>query len=335
MRNIILLLFVSLWLSSCGQNKQPVPPRPDCSRTEIIVPNKNVSCSDNTAAHTIDSLKNVQDSAIVASIVGVKMRFHCDKDTTKITQLLNMGLNKGPKDANGLVYYYAGKLLGTPYVAHTLEGPNEMLTINIHQLDCTTFVETLYALARTTLNGSTSWRDYARNLENLRYRGGNMGDYSTRLHYMSDWIIDNSKRGNIVDVTDSIACHSDKVVTLNYMTTHRSSYSSLSSDSIYKKIQKIESGYRNHHFPYIKKANLNSADVKKVVKRGDFVGLVTTMNGLDLSHLGIIDIDSKGNPVLLDASSIGKKVMLEKVDLKTHLAPRESCVGVRIFRMKP
>ena len=74
--------------------------------------------------------------------------------------------------------------------------------------------------------------------------------------------------------------------------------------------------------------------MKKVVKRGDFVGLVTRMNGLDLSHLGIIELDAKGNPVLLDASSIGGRVMLEEVDMKTMLQKRQSNDGVRIFRIK-
>ena len=331
MRNIVLLLFASLWLCSCGQT-QDVPYRPQ-DLEKFKQKEKAASKDTLEVSNAIDSIQTTVDSTIVTTSDNGKMSFHCDKDTTKINKLLIMGKNKGLTDANELVCFYAHKLVGTPYVAHTLEGKTEMLTINIDQLDCTTFVETLYALVRTTLSGSTSWRDYASNLENIRYRDGRMGDYSTRLHYMSDWIVNNSSRSNIVDVTSSIDCHREKVVTLNYMTTHRSSYTSLKEDSIFNKIKNIEKGYYNHHFPYIKKSDLNTEAVKKVVRRGDFVGLVTSMKGLDLSHLGIIEFDSKGNPVLLDASSKGGKVMLEKVDLKTQLAPRQSTEGVRIFRM--
>ena len=210
-----------------------------------------------------------------------------------------------------------------------------MLTINIDQLDCTTFVETLYALAKTTMSGRYSWRDYARNLENLRYRHGEMGDYSTRLHYMSDWIIDNSNRGNIVDVTSDIACVRYKIKTINYMSTHHSSYKSLANDSVMlEKIKSFEVGYRNHRYPYIKKEQLNSKDVLKVVRRGDFVGLVTRIDGLDISHLGIIELDEKGHPVLLDASSIAMKVQLEPISLKEQLHKSKSNEGVRIFRIK-
>ena len=263
-----------------------------------------------------------------------QMRFHCADDTTKIEQLLVSGQESSLSTANELVCFYAHALEGTPYVAHTLEGDSEMLTINIDQLDCTTFVETLYALAKTTLSGRSSWRDYAHNLEDLRYRRGVMGDYSSRLHYISDWIIDNSNRGNIVDVTDDIACVRYKIKTINFMSTHRGSYPSLASDSLFNKIKNFEIGYRNHRFPYIKKSDLNTKDVKAVVKRGDFVGLVTKTEGLDISHLGIIELDAKGNPVLLDASSVGKKVQLEAVDLRTQLKNNTNNEGVRIFRIK-
>ena len=130
-----------------------------------------------------------------------EMRFHCANDTTKITQLLQRGIESGIKDANSLVAQYGEWLLGTPYVAHTLEGDTEMLTINIDELDCTTFVETLYALTRTTLTGRYSWRDFAHNLEDIRYRGGNLNGYASRLHYISDWIIENTFRGNIKECT--------------------------------------------------------------------------------------------------------------------------------------
>lgn len=262
-----------------------------------------------------------------------RMRFHCENDTAKINSLLMEGLHSGLNDANELVCFYAHKLEGTPYVAHTLEGERELLTINIDELDCTTFVETLYALTRTTLNGRYSWRDYANHLEDLRYRRGQMGDYSTRLHYISDWIIDNSNRGNLIDVTSDIKCVRYKIKTINYMSSHRDSYPSLANDTIYEKIKNFEIGYRNHRFPYVKKESLNSKDVKAVVRRGDFVGLVTRIDGLDISHLGIVELDAEGNLVLLDASSIGKKVMLEPVDLKKQLSSSSKTEGVRFFRL--
>ena len=64
-----------------------------------------------------------------------QMRFHCGEDTTEINGLLEKGLKSGKKTANELVALYARELIGRPYVAHTLEGAQEMLTINIDELD--------------------------------------------------------------------------------------------------------------------------------------------------------------------------------------------------------
>lgn len=285
-----------------------------CSNSTIMVAND----ADNTASNG-SSLE--------------RLRFHCANDTTKLNELLAAGKESGLTGANDLVCFYAHKLLGTPYVAHTLEGDEEKLTINIDELDCTTFVETLYALARTTMNGRYSWRDYAHHLEDLRYRHGEMGDYSSRLHYISDWIIDNSNRGNIVDVTSDIGCVRYKIKNINFMSTHRDSYPSLANDTIYEKIKNFEIGYRNHRFPYIKKESLNSKDVKNVVRRGDFVGFVTRIDGLDISHLGVVELDEKGNIVLLDASMTGGKVMIEAVDLRTQMSKSTKTEGARFFRL--
>ena len=275
-----------------------------------------------------------QQEAQAASVQ--RMRFHCDQDTTRINQLLQDGIASGIKTPNELVSFYADKLLGTPYVAHTLEGDEELLTINIDELDCTTFIESLYALARTTMNGRYSWRDYAANLENLRYRNGEMGDYSTRMHYISDWILNNSMRGNLKEVTPDLP-HADYMIkTIDFMTTHKDSYHSLKNDSdMVEKIKGCEMALRNHRMPYLKKSWLGDKAVKAALRDGDFVGLVTNIDGLDISHLGIIVKDEAGEPHLLDASMSGGRVMLETKPLKSYLSGSRSTVtGIRVFRMK-
>lgn len=261
-----------------------------------------------------------------------QMRFHCDRDTAVINELLMKGYKSGLSDPNALIEFYARELLGTPYVAHTLEGDEELLTINIHELDCLTFIESLYALTRTTLTGRYSWRDYAANIENVRYRGGEMGDYSSRIHYISEWIIDNNVRGNLVEITPELP-HADYMVkSIDYMTHHTDSYRQLKNDSaMVEKIRRYE--LRNHRFPYLKKSWLNDKAVKAALRSGDFVTLVTRVEGLDVSHNGIIIVDEKGDPYLLDASMSGGKVMLQSVPLFKYLEKSKTNIGVRVFRM--
>jgi len=261
-----------------------------------------------------------------------QMRFHCERDTTVINELLNKGRNSGITEANGLIEFYARQLLGTPYVAHTLEADEEVLTINIHELDCLTFIESLYALTRATLNHRYSWRDYAANIENVRYRGGEMGDYSSRIHYISEWIIDNHMRGNLVEVTPDLP-HADYMVkNIDYMSKNPGQYRQLKDDTaMVQKIKRYE--LRQHRFPYLKRSWLNDKDVKAALRSGDFISLVTRADGLDVSHNGIIVVDDNGDPHLLDASMSGGKVMLESKPLFKFLERSKTNIGVRVFRM--
>jgi hypothetical protein len=263
-----------------------------------------------------------------------QMRFHCDGDTVLINQLLMKGYESGLSDANALIEFYARQLLGTPYVAHTLEGDQEMLTINIHELDCLTFIETLYSLTRATLNRRYSWRDFAANIENIRYRGGEMGDYSSRIHYISEWIIDNHIRGNLVEITPDLPHVDYMIKNIDYMTHHTDSYRQLKDDSVMvEKIRRYE--LRRHRFPYVKSSWLNDKAVKAALRSGDFVSLVTKTEGLDVSHNGIIIVDDKGDPYLLDASMSGGKVMLEGKPLFKYLERSKTNIGIRVFRMMP
>ena len=271
-----------------------------------------------------------QQEAQAATVT--QMRFHCDSDTVVINNLLMLGTKSGITDANALIEFYARQLLGTPYVAHTLEGDEEMLTINIHELDCLTFIESLYALTRTTLNHRYSWRDYAACIENIRYRGGTMGDYSSRIHYISEWIIDNNVRGNLVEITPDLP-HADYMIkNIDYMSHNPGQYRQLKDDTaMVAKIKRYE--LLRHRFPYLKRSWLNDKSVKEVLRSGDFVSLVTKIEGLDVSHNGIIIKDDKGEPYLLDASMSGGKVMLEEKPLYKYLERSKTNIGIRVFRM--
>ena len=67
-------------------------------------------------------------------------------DSLKVMELLD-GARRQPQGTN-IVIYFARRLKGLPYVAHTLEvNRTEKLVVNLRQLDCTTYVENVTALA--------------------------------------------------------------------------------------------------------------------------------------------------------------------------------------------
>ena len=116
------------------------------------------------------------------------------RDTARINEVLKASI--------------ARMFLGTPYVASTLEIEPERVTVNTDGMDCTTFVDNVLALARTVMEGRSDWRDFIYNLEWMRYRQGRVNGWPSRLHYISDWIVDNVGRGNIKEITSlSLICY--------------------------------------------------------------------------------------------------------------------------------
>jgi hypothetical protein len=88
----------------------------------------------------------------------------------------------------------ADAFLGLPYIENSLiGGPKqpEKLVVNLEAFDCVTFVENVIALAR-----SRSEKGFLDELTKTRYKNGKVS-WSSRLHYFSDWMKHNEKRGAI------------------------------------------------------------------------------------------------------------------------------------------
>ncbi len=261
------------------------------------------------------------------------VRFHDEAtDTTRITELLTQTKEQKFEDPNALVGYLARTFLGTPYVAHTLEGDTEMLTVNLDELDCTTYVETVIALAYTVQEGRTSWRDYIYNLERIRYRNGEMNGYGSRLHYVCDWIIDNTHRGNFKEATTEFPSVNYTVKTIDYMSAHRDSYPALKDSVEYEKIKNAEIGYMSHRYPYIKWENLAMKDTRNAFKDGDILTLTTKEKGLDVSHLGFVAIVD-GTPHLMHASLKEGKVIIDPLTLYEYMRRNKALTGMRVIRL--
>ncbi|MDE6459956.1 MAG: DUF1460 domain-containing protein, partial [Paramuribaculum sp.] len=209
-----------------------------------------------------------------------QVRFGNEKeDTTVLTSLLIKNL-KSERSLNDYMVILGESFEGTPYLSGTLEGSPEELRVNLQGMDCMSFVENVAALAQTLGERRTSWIDFIYNLERLRYRNGNMDGYASRLHYFSDWVVDNTHRGNISEVTDRIANASYLVKTLDFMTRNRDKYEALADSMEFEKMKNAQVGFRSHRFPYIKSINVGGAKILP----GDIIAIVSKTPGLDVSH---------------------------------------------------
>lgn len=255
-------------------------------------------------------------------------------DTLVLTRLLDQGSALAASSPEARTAFYARQFLGTPYAAHTLEGDEEVLTVRVDSLDCTTFVETALALAYTTGERRNSWRDFLYNLRRIRYRNGEVNGYPSRLHYIADWAVDNKHRGNINDVTNTFPKVNYVVRTLDFMSSHRKAYSALADSANYARIKSIENGYRNHKFPYIKTMDLGNKATKAAFHDGDVLAFVSNLKDLDVTHMGIVAKESPGaEPYVIHASQSHGKVEISATPLADFVKKNRSWIGVRVFRL--
>lgn len=254
-------------------------------------------------------------------------------DTTRITSLLTQVASQGNLTANQRISTFAHLLEGTPYVAGTLEQTPEILTVNLDGMDCTTFVETVTALAMTLEEHRSAWQDFVYNLGQIRYRQGRADGYASRLHYVSDWIVDNTHRGLLTEVTDRLPGWSHQVKTLDYMSRHRSAYPALADDESFEKIKNVEVGFRSHRYPMLKSTLMQTKKGEALIKEGDILAFTTKTDGLDVSHIGIATIHPDGRLHLIHASSTAGKVIDDPLPLAEYLRKNHSITGVRVIRL--
>ncbi|MDE7412797.1 MAG: DUF1460 domain-containing protein [Muribaculaceae bacterium] len=260
-------------------------------------------------------------------------RFHCDEDTSEIESMLSKLAPLNNRPLNEIVVAAAGLLEGRPYIGKTLEGDTEELVINVDGLDCVTFVENCFALAKATASGSSTWHDVARNLENLRYRDGVRKDFSSRLHYTTDWIADNIKRGNLREVTTSIPGYKTILKTLDFMTTHRDLYPAMGDEEIYRKCKENEHSLRSVQIPYVSRYDSDNPEVAEVLEDGDMISFVSNVDGLDSSHVALIRIID-GQPYMIHASTKKGKVVFETTPLYRYFKKsNRSAPGFRVVRL--
>ncbi len=240
-------------------------------------------------------------------------------------------------------------LIGTPYVAHTLEcdttyafshrasdgSAGEMLTIDLGALDCTTFVETAMAMAYTIGEGRSGWRDAMYNLEKIRYRHGVMDGYASRLHYICDWVMDNIAMGIVEDAVRRMdEGVKYEVKTIDYMSAHRDSYPVLADSATYERMRGVEDGYRNHRYGYLKVRSLGNKRVQAQLREGDILCFTSTLKDLDVTHLGILTRGDDGKWHVLHASSTLGKVVISDEPLDEFVRRNRHWTGIRVVRMR-
>jgi hypothetical protein len=218
--------------------------------------------------------------------------------------------------------------LDIPYVAHTLEGNSEeQLVCKFDGLDCTTLVENVLALS-LTYRAQGNFDRFKQELTHIRYRNGHIDGYASRLHYFTDWMYENAKRGVLKDISQELG-GVPMTKTINFMTAHPNLYPSAKSEETWKQLRACEDSINARQYYYIPLADIKAIETK--LNHGDIIGIASTINGLDCNHMGIVNKIGH-QAYLLHASSVNKVVELSALPLHQYVAQNKRNGGIFVAR---
>lgn len=234
------------------------------------------------------------------------------------------------KDLGQTIVAVGKTFIGTPYVAKTLEiGETETLVVNLHGLDCTTFVENVLAFSLLLKEEKTDFDSFTNKLKTIRYKDGRLDGYASRLHYFSEWIANNEKKGLIQDITAVIGGR-EITKEINFMSGHRDLYPFLKDDTNFEKIKASENFLNDQAISILPQEEIEANE--PMIQSGDIIALTTSIKGLDITHTGIATMEADGRIHLLHASSSGE-VKVSELPLVDYLKKISKNTGIMVARV--
>jgi hypothetical protein len=228
--------------------------------------------------------------------------------------------------------------VGAPYVPGTLEVPGpEGLVVNLLEFDCVTFVEHVLVLSRLTvtedpalLEDEDEFRErYRGALTGLRYRGGALDGYPSRLHYFSEWIRDAQSKEWVRDVSEELGGVRDERP-IHFMSSNPHAYRQLGEEPAFLEAVRLTeeriAGEARHFLPQDA-----IAGAAREIRNGDVIAAVSTVEGLDIAHTGIAFWHG-GRLHLLHAPLVGESVEISARPLAERIQGIGSQQGIMVAR---
>ena len=249
-----------------------------------------------------------------------------------------------------LVVQVALMLLETPYVGATLETEPEQLNVFLDKTDCILFVELSTCLALTlkgkrivqagdgkhfsirvtpsVTDAEPSYQLLCDNIRNMRYRLGLVDGYASRLHYTSEWLLQNSTNGILREYTCDLGTELEQH--FFYMSSHPNSYRQLRDNPEQLNRIRLMEEHLDAQKPYyyISQTALRTPAVMAQIRSGDIITFISPRSGLDLAHVAIA-YEHNGEMHFIHASYTAGKVIIEPKTLADYAVN-----GIRISRLR-
>lgn len=242
---------------------------------------------------------------------GQKYQTNIDKATIdKAREIISTRVIPGKDNgAPFLIESVSSAFLGTPYLANTLIGSTdtrEVLVANFNGVDCFTLIDYVKALL-----SAKDQDEFLKNLANTRYINGDV-EFLSRKHFFSDWFARSPI--NAIDVTKDI---SPDAITVK----KRLNFNAPDSEYI------RGLGIVMRDINYIPGSAINEQVLSRL-NSGDFVGVYTKLEGLDVTHVGIV-IKKDGHVWFRNASSLQKNMKVVDTNFMEYMKSKPGIVVLR------
>ena len=203
-------------------------------------------------------------------------------------------------DLPARIAFISGQFLDVPYGESTLIGSPEVpevLVINLEAVDCFTYLDYV-----ESMRFSRSLDEFKLHLRTVRYWSGVVA-YERRRHFFTDW----AGSARVVDVTRRIGLKKTRTLTKHLNRRAEGS-------SFLPEIPPVE-----RRIAFVPAGALDEAAQGRL-QTGDYLGIYTEAEGLDVSHVGIV-VRREGRITLRHASSLARKVVEQDFDLALEGRP--------------
>ncbi len=214
------------------------------------------------------------------------------------------------KDVGLRINFLSREFLDMDYKEATLIGDTnrpEVFVINLEGVDCFTFIDYIEAVRL-----SVSFSEFQENLKKVRYRSGKVA-FENRNHFFTDWREFNPDF--VGDVTEQIGAQKTK---------HITKILNRKEDGTYF-LQGIHPEHRE--IKYIPSDAVDDSVINKL-QTGDYAGIYSETQGLDVTHVGII-IKEGDSIYLRHASSEKKHGKVIEQDFGNYISDKPGLIVLR------
>ncbi len=221
-----------------------------------------------------------------------------------------------------------GKLTGKPYKAKTLEGnETETLVVNLEEFDCLTFVETVTALVACRKTAIEDYSCFRKNLQKIRYRNGVINGYGSRLHYFSEWILQNGNGTFYTDITRDLGGIPIQRK-FSFMSRNAKLYPKLEDPETLREIRTAEEKLSKHKYYYIPEKKIYK--IENRIPEYSVIACISTKQNILVSHTGFA-VRKNGKTCLLHASTLKGKVVISDMPLSDYILKSSNSIGIAVL----